>query len=163
MSWLFFDFFIMFKASTGKEGAGGDTVIANGVKVEGDFQSQGNLIIEGEVLGNVKTAADLYVGERARIHANVSATNARVSGEIRGNVKIKEKLELTPTSRIFGDAHTKILIVEAGAMINGKIIMGSEEEAAAAKAAERVDKANEGLSLLLGGRSRSEKGEKIKL
>ena len=112
--------------------------------------------------GSVKTSADLYVGERARIHANVAATNAKVSGEIRGNVKIKAKLELTPTSRIFGDVHTKILTVEAGAQINGKVVMGAEEEAASAKATERTEKTVEGLSVLLGGRSRSDK-ERIKL
>lgn len=137
---------------------GGDTIIAAGVKVEGDFQSQGNLIIEGEVMGSVKTSADLFVGEKAKIHASVSAANAKVSGEIRGNLKVKDRLELGPVSRISGDVKTKILIVEAGAVVNGKIAMG-EDEAGAAKAVEAAfEKGSEGLSVLIGAKAR----EKLK-
>lgn len=137
---------------------GGDTIIAAGVKVEGDFQSQGNLIIEGEVLGSVKTSADLFVGEKAKIHASVSAANAKVSGEVRGNLKVKDRLELGPLSRIAGDVKTKTLIVEAGAVVNGKISMG-EEDVSAAKAVESAFEKNvDGLSVLLGSKAR----EKVK-
>ena len=133
---------------------GGETIIAAGVRVEGDFQSQGNIVIEGEVMGSVKTAADLFVGEKARIHASVSAINAKVSGEVRGNIKIKERLELGPLSRIAGDLKTKILIVEAGAVVNGKIAMG-EEEGSASKAVEAaLEKGSDGLSALLGAKVR---------
>lgn len=118
----------MFKQPIEKEGGAAmrDTIIAGGVRVEGDFNSQGNIIVEGEVVGTLKTASDLFVGEQAKIQANVSAANAKVSGEIRGNVKIKERLELMPTSKIVGDVRAKILIVEAGASVNGKVSMGEE-------------------------------------
>lgn len=133
---------------------GGDTIIAAGVRVEGDFQSQGNLIIEGEVMGSVKTSSDLFVGEKAKIHASVVANNAKVSGEIRGNLKVKERLDLGPLSRISGDVKTKILIVEAGAIVNGKINMG-EEDSGAAKAVEAaLERGSDGLSVLLGAKAR---------
>ena len=147
----------MFKQNMATKDAaqpGGDTVIASGVRVEGDFQSQGNLIIEGEVMGSVKTSADLFVGEKARIHASVVAANAKVSGEVRGNIKVKERLELGPVSRIAGDIKTKTLIVEAGATINGKIAMG-EDEGTASKAVETAfEKGTDGLSVLLGTKMR---------
>ena len=101
-----------------------ETIIAPSVKVEGDLVSQGNVLIEGIVEGSLRTERDLRVGERARISADVSATNATVAGEVRGNIVIAEKLELEPTARIFGDVKTKIFIVSNGAMVNGKIVMG---------------------------------------
>jgi|GEM_PF-774206 cytoskeletal protein CcmA (bactofilin family) len=103
-----------------------ETVIAASVKVEGDFASQGNVLIEGAVEGKLSTAKDLRVGERAHIAADVSATNAVVAGEIRGNLVVSEKLDLEPTARIMGDVRAKILTVAAGAVINGRVAMGPE-------------------------------------
>lgn len=112
--------------SAAMNGSPSDTIIAMGVKVEGDFVSEGNVIIEGEVLGSLKTAQDLQVGERARISADVVATNARISGEIHGNVAVREKLELTSTSRVSGDVYAKVLTIDAGAQLNGRVMMGDE-------------------------------------
>ncbi len=103
-----------------------ETVIAASVKVEGDFQSEGNVLIEGVVEGSLKTERDLRVGERARITADVSAANATVAGEVRGNLVVSERLELEPTARVYGDVRTKVLVVASGASINGKIAMGVE-------------------------------------
>lgn len=122
-----------------------ETIIAASVKVEGDFTSQGNVLIEGVVEGSLKTERNLRVGEKAKINADVMAANATIAGEVRGNMNVTEKLELEPTARIFGDVKTKILTVSAGAEVNGRISMGQEaggkvestERAKPAKAAER--------------------------
>ena len=106
-----------------------DTIIAHGVKVEGEFISQGNIIIEGEVHGIIKTERDLRVGEQARVIASVTADNAVIAGVVKGNVKINESLELTPTSRITGDIKAKIVTMSPGAILNGKFQMpGGPEE-----------------------------------
>jgi cytoskeletal protein CcmA (bactofilin family) len=112
-----------------------DTVIAHGVKVEGDFKSRGNVIIEGAVVGSLKTTSNLQVGERAVISANVEATNAHIAGTVEGNVLIAEKLELAETARIYGDIESKILIVNAGAILNGRCVMPDPNAVA-----ERVEK-----------------------
>ncbi len=41
----------------------GETIIAQGVRLEGDFVSQGDVIIEGEINGNLSTSGDLRVSE----------------------------------------------------------------------------------------------------
>lgn len=112
-----------------------ETIIAASVKVEGDFASQGNVLIEGVVEGSLRTERDLRVGERARIAANVAAANAVVAGEIRGNVTISERLELEPTAKVYGDVKTKVLIVSSGASVNGSISMNDGEEKPAKAAA----------------------------
>src|SRR3990167_7936915 len=101
-----------------------ETIIAQGVKVEGDFQSEGDVIIEGEVKGNVKTKAHLRVGESARIHADVSAKSAVVAGEIQGNVTIAERLELGEHSLVKSDITTAVLRIAPGAQVNGMLRMG---------------------------------------
>ncbi len=115
----------MFKKEGERGGAVGDTIIAMGVKVEGEFASDGNVVIEGEIVGSVHAAQDLQVGDHARLTADVTATNARIAGEIRGNVTVLEKLELLATSRVTGDVHAKVLLVEPGAQLNGRMTMGA--------------------------------------
>jgi len=140
----------MFKKE-GDRGTVGDTVIALGVKVEGDFVSEGNVIIEGEVIGSLRAAQDLQVGDRAKITADVAAQNAVVAGEIRGNVSIGERLMLGSTSRITGDVRAKVLMIEAGAQLNGRVMM--DGEASVQEAEEAVPGTRPaGLSALVGGR-----------
>lgn len=104
-----------------------ETIVGPSVKVEGDFVSQGNVVIEGQVVGSVRTDKDLRVEEGAKINANVSASNARVAGEVRGNVKISDTIELTPSARVLGDVEAKTLIVAAGAVLHGRCIMADEK------------------------------------
>jgi cytoskeletal protein CcmA (bactofilin family) len=124
----------MFKEDDKKQAGGQDTVVAQGVKVEGDFKSHGNIVIEGEVHGTIRTERDLTVGEQARIVANVWAENATISGEVQGNMKISERLELTPTSRITGDVQAKTVSVAPGAIMNGKCTMPGGPDVAAVPA-----------------------------
>jgi cytoskeletal protein CcmA (bactofilin family) len=105
-----------------------ETIIGSLVKVEGDFVSKGNVIVDGDVVGTLKTEKDLRVGPKAKIAANIYAANAFIAGEVKGNIKVKERLELTETSRIFGDIEAKTLIIAAGAVLNGKCVMCHESQ-----------------------------------
>lgn len=100
-----------------------ETVVGPSVNVEGDFSSEGNIIVKGTVAGSVHTSRHLSVEQGAKIAANVRAGSAKIAGEVKGNMKIKDSLELTATARVMGDIEVKVLIVEAGALIYGKVIM----------------------------------------
>ncbi len=120
-----------------------ETIVGPSVKVEGDFVSKGNVVIEGTVSGSVKTDKNLRVEEGASINANVKAQNVRVAGEVRGNVVVSGLLELTESARVLGDIQTKTLVVAAGATLHGNCKM--DEDAAStpkrskAKASKEVD------------------------
>lgn len=108
---------------------GGDdveTIVGPSVKVEGDFVSQGNIVIEGQVSGSIKTDKNLRVEQGAKIAANVSADSALIAGEVKGNIKALNTLELTPSARVEGDVDVKTLIIAAGATLNGRCIMGGD-------------------------------------
>lgn len=117
----------MFKQkSSMASGSNNETIIAQGVTVEGDFSSQGDVLIDGEVTGSVQTSQMLRVGETAKIRADVIARSAVVSGEIEGNLRVEERLDLTESSHIHGDISATILSVAAGASINGRVSMNGE-------------------------------------
>lgn len=111
-----------------RSGAGRDadtieTVVGPSVIVEGDFSSDGKILVKGTVSGNVKTSHLLTIEEGARILANVRAGNAHVAGSVKGSMWVADLLELTATAQILGDMHCKVLVVEAGAKIHGKVVM----------------------------------------
>lgn len=117
-----------------------ETVIAPSVRVEGDFVSEGNVRIEGEVKGSISTERDLIVGEAAKITAGVQARNGVIAGELHGNLRVFDRLELASTARIYGDIQAKVLSVAPGAMMKGQLIIGLEVpvmEKAAKTAEER--------------------------
>ncbi len=100
-----------------------ETVVGPSVHVEGDFASEGNILVKGSVSGSVKTSKLLTVETGAKILANVRAGSAHIAGEIRGNVKIADSLELSSTAQIFGDISCSTLAIEAGAIVQGKVNM----------------------------------------
>ncbi|HAT03653.1 MAG TPA: hypothetical protein DCS29_02630 [Candidatus Magasanikbacteria bacterium] len=100
-----------------------ETVVGPSVVVEGDFASEGNILVKGTVSGNVQTGKLLTVERGAKILANVKAGNAIISGSVRGNVRVEERLELTESAQVDGDVVCKILVVAAGALLQGKVSM----------------------------------------
>src|SRR3989338_6886422 len=98
----------MFGTHAGMGNSQQETVIAQGVKMEGDFVSQGDVVIDGEVSGSVSTASSLRIGEEAVIEADVAAVSAVVAGHIRGNVQVEDRLELLETSKVEGDVTARV-------------------------------------------------------
>jgi len=105
-----------------------ETVIGPSVKVKGDFNAQGNIIVDGIVDGNLKTAGNLEVGEKAKVTANIEAGEAKIGGQIKGNIKVKGFLEVTATAKISGDIEAAHISIERGATFNGKCVMSGGAE-----------------------------------
>jgi len=100
-----------------------ETVVGPSVHVEGDFVSNGNIMVKGSVSGNVKTSKLLTTEPGSQILANVSAGDAIIAGNVKGNVKVSEQLEITATAQVLGDISCQVLVVEGGALIKGKVTM----------------------------------------
>jgi cytoskeletal protein CcmA (bactofilin family) len=100
-----------------------ETIIGPSVMVKGNFNSTGNIVIDGVLKGGVKTAGNIYIGDHANITADLESKTARIGGEVKGNLKIEGALQIMAAAKIFGDIECSSLSVESGAVINGKIVM----------------------------------------
>lgn len=128
-----------------------ETIIGPSVKVEGNFKGQGDIIIDGMLVGTLETENNLKIGAGAIIEASIRANNAFVSGKVKGNISTKGKLEIASTAVIMGDIKTQILSIESGARLLGKVTMpttkidvaGTEAQPSAAKNQENIDTADE--------------------
>lgn len=117
-----------------------DTVVGQSVNVEGDFASEGNIIVKGTVSGSVHTSKNLLVEAGAKIMANIRAGSAQIAGEVRGNIKIKDSLELGTTAKVMGDIEAQVLVLEAGALLHGKVTMPGIAQEARATRSNRLQK-----------------------
>lgn len=100
------------------------TIIARGVRVQGDFTSQGDVVIDGVVEGHVSTTARLTIGSEAKLKADVTANDAAISGTVEGTLNVKRKLELKATAVIIGDITCETASIDAGASVQGKVSIG---------------------------------------
>ena len=109
-----------------------ETVVGPSVKIQGDLNSEGNIKIEGQVAGKVKTSQSVFVIPGAKIAADVLAGNAVIGGEVQGNLKIGGHLVLQSTAKILGDIACSVLRVEDGAQFSGKCVMNTGDMVMAA-------------------------------
>jgi cytoskeletal protein CcmA (bactofilin family) len=104
----------------------GFSVLVNGTKVIGDVKSESDFRLDGSIDGSIECKGKLVVGQNGFVKGNILCENAEISGEVSGNVTTKDTLSLRTTSLVGGDINTKILIVEQGAVFNGKCSMTSK-------------------------------------
>ena len=104
-----------------------ETIIGQSVKVKGNFHGQGNIIIEGEVEGSVKTKNFLLIGDKAKIIADIQAKDANISGKITGNITVEGYLEIKSSAKIRGDVSASLISIEKGAILNGNCRMGKDQ------------------------------------
>lgn len=105
-----------------------ETVIGSSIKVKGNFQGKGDIVIEGSLEGSLKTEANIYIGDQAKIVANIESKDAIINGEVRGNIKAKNYLGIGGNAKIFGDIQYGEISIEKGAIINGQLSALTEEQ-----------------------------------
>jgi cytoskeletal protein CcmA (bactofilin family) len=120
-----------------------ETIIGGSIKVKGNFQGQGNIIVEGALEGSLKTASDIFIGNQARVVANIESKGAVINGEVRGNIKAKGYLSIGSSAQIFGDIHYGEISIDKGAIVNGQLIMLSEERVRGDKSEADEDNSSE--------------------
>lgn len=102
-----------------------ETIIGQSVKVKGDFNGEGNVLIDGEFEGTLKTLGNLSFGAKSNIIAEVYGNNAKILGTVHGNIFLTGSLELGKNSVILGNIQATALSVEQGSTISGQVIINS--------------------------------------
>jgi cytoskeletal protein CcmA (bactofilin family) len=102
--------------------------IGKGTVIRGDIETYGNIRIEGEIIGNIKSKAKVALGATAKVEGNIIAQNVEVEGEVKGVLDIGELLILKASAVVNGDIITSKMVVESGAIFNGNCKMGENKK-----------------------------------
>ncbi len=118
-----------------------ETFIGPGVKAIGTLRSEGDMVIEGEVSGEVFVSGQLVIGRHGAVKGPIHATDIIVAGTITGDLEATHSLHILSTGAITGDTSCSLLTVDTGGVIAGsvKMVRTTEEFAATDDAVLRTE------------------------
>lgn len=100
------------------------TVLESDAEFEGKLTFEGVVQINGKFRGEIFSNGLLIVGEGGEVDANIDVGGVIISGTVRGTVLAKQKIEMLPPARVFGDINSPALVVSEGAVYEGRCSMG---------------------------------------
>lgn len=101
-------------------------LISNGTEITGDIKSQGDIRVDGVLIGNLATKGKVVIGNTGKVKGEVICKNSEVSGEVQGKINVSQLLTLKISSRINGDIITEKLSIEPGARFTGNCNMSDD-------------------------------------
>lgn len=97
--------------------------IVAGTKIHGEIETQGDIRIDGNVVGTLNIRGKLVLGPKGVVEGEIKCKNAEVMGTINGEIKVEELLSLKASAKIKGDVITNKISIEPGAILTGTINM----------------------------------------
>lgn len=99
-----------------------------GTNYHGKLHFQGAVRVDGNFQGEVESDGTLVVGHEAVVEGQVRVGQLILSGKIKGEVEARDKVVLHKTAWLHGNINTPVLVVEEGAVLEGRLTMGSVSE-----------------------------------
>lgn len=99
--------------------------IGQGSTIKGDIITEGDLRIDGSLIGTINTKGRLVLGETGIVEGEVICQNALIAGTVKARIQVTELLSLKATANLQGDIITNKLSIEPGANFTGSCSMGA--------------------------------------
>jgi len=98
------------------------TFIGPTVTIRGRLSSRENIVLEGEIEGDIEIPAHrVTIGMAGRMRGDMLAAEVVALGTIDGNVDARQNFALGASARMIGNIRTPSLKIEEGALFKGRI------------------------------------------
>jgi cytoskeletal protein CcmA (bactofilin family) len=107
--------------------------LGEGTEITGDIRFTEIMRVDAALNGTITSdSGSLLVMEKGRIKATVQAGIVEISGTIEGTITARTSVKIHASGRVYGDIYTPSLIIENGAVFDGKCHMleGKEQKGA---------------------------------
>lgn len=101
------------------------TILTSGCHFNGRLYCRGSSRIGGRIEGTIVSEGLLIIEEGASIVGEIKAEEAVIQGHVKGKLEAKGRIELHSTARFEGDILTPVLLINEGAIFNGRSSMTS--------------------------------------
>jgi cytoskeletal protein CcmA (bactofilin family) len=122
------------------EPPGGLSIIAVGMTIHGDIDSNGTVKVEGTVDGNVLARNQVLVAKGGVVRGDIEVREGVVGGAVYGAIRATDRVEVQPGASVHGDITTKRIAIAEGGILNGQIRMGETPAEPAARTEGRPAK-----------------------
>ncbi len=143
----------MFEKDTKEESAGEGaraaarnsvpSLISKDMRITGDLISDGDIQLDGEIDGNVKTQM-LTVGEGAHIRGEIRADSVRICGSVTGKIDAR-LVEIMKTAKVIAEVVHKDLSIELGAFVTGNLRRAEDQEASPGTGEQKMSLVSESV------------------
>ena len=102
------------------------SLIGGGTSLKGDITSNGDLRIDGTLVGNIICSSKVIIGANGVVEGDISGQQADIMGKVSGTIKVKELLQLKSNCSVNGNLYASKLQIEPAANFNGQCHMIQE-------------------------------------
>ena len=92
-------------------------------KLEGTLDFPGTFRLNCHVKGTLISGQSLILGERAEVEGRIDGNIVVISGKFDGIIVARTRVQLEATAVVGGEVHTPCLVMEPGAVFEGKCHM----------------------------------------
>jgi cytoskeletal protein CcmA (bactofilin family) len=93
--------------------------VSSGVSIKGEVKFGSELVIDGEIEGNIISTGKLIVGAHAMVVGDIQAGFVTIQGSVEGNVLATERCALEAGASLQGDVEAPRLAVDENASFTG--------------------------------------------
>jgi cytoskeletal protein CcmA (bactofilin family) len=103
-------------------------VIGSKTVVKGEITGDEDVIVEGQVEGEIRISRDLRVGVGGLVKATVDAQSVIVSGEVVGDCSAAQRVEIQASGRLTGNIRAPRIVIAEGALFKGNSDMSPRKD-----------------------------------
>src|ERR1700735_4895990 len=96
------------------------SLIGAGTSMKGDITSNGDLRIDGTLIGNINCTAKVIIGANGVVEGDINGQQADILGKVTGTITVKDLLQLKGGSHLNGNIQAAKLKIEPQANFNGE-------------------------------------------
>jgi cytoskeletal protein CcmA (bactofilin family) len=104
------------------------SLLGKGAEMNGEIAFTNGLRVEGIIKGKVRSEATLEIGPGGLVDAEVRVRRIGISGEFHGVIYAADRVEIHKDGKVYGDIFSPCLIIEAGAVFDGRCNMSDEKK-----------------------------------
>jgi cytoskeletal protein CcmA (bactofilin family) len=116
------------------------THIAPGTRIRGEITGPTELLVEGEVEGEIRVDAAVIVGGEGVVQGPITAQVVRIGGRVFGNVGAADRVEVAPSGTLEGDILAPRITIAEGAFFKGRVEMKSDKPEKTGKSSDKAEK-----------------------
>jgi cytoskeletal protein CcmA (bactofilin family) len=103
------------------------THIAPGTRVQGTFTGATELLVEGEISGEVRVDALVMIGGDGVVEGPITAPVVHVGGRVVGDVRASDRVEVAASGVLEGDISAPRVVIAEGAFFKGRVEMTGDK------------------------------------
>lgn len=100
-----------------------NTVIAEGITIEGEITSDEEVVVHGTLRGKLVAKEMVSIEATAVVEADIDAGSLAVGGQVTGNISAADRVDLVAGGRLIGDVRAARLTIADGASFKGNVDM----------------------------------------